>query len=215
MEIIKNHIPKRINNPQVKMSPAGIILHYVGNPGTSARANANYFHNVNSQVSVNYIVDDKEIIEIIPPNMKSFGTSNGLYNGRYIQIEMCHPDTTGRINEATLERVVWLCRKLISEYGCKDIIRHYDVTGKQCPLWYVQNPDEWAKLKARILAKEETNMGNTSPDSVPSDWAREAVSWAVQNGIMKGNGSGNLRLRDSVTREELVVMLYRFYMMLK
>ena len=201
--ITKIHIPKRINNPQLPMTPRGIILHYVGNPGTTARANARYFANVASMVSVHYIVDDSEIIEIIPPEMKSYGTSDGVYNGAYIQIEMCHPDVTGRISDATLDNVVWLCGELIKRYDIAQIVRHFDVTGKRCPLWYVTHPEEWEMLKVRIL-KGEITMDNT-----PSEWAKEAVAWAVERGILRGDENGNLRLRDNVTREETVVMMYR------
>ena len=31
-----------------------------------------------------------------------------------------------------------------------DIIRHYDVTGKLCPLYYVNNPDKWNRLRNQI-----------------------------------------------------------------
>lgn len=206
------HIPKRINNPQVKIKPVGIILHYVGNPHTSAWANANYFHNVNKAVSANYVVDDAHIYEIIPPDMKSFGTSSGPYNGQYIQVEMCHPDDSGYITDATLERVVWLCRKLISRYGCGKVIRHYDVTGKLCPKWYVEHPDEWEKLKKRILEKEAVKVSEAPKhDNTPAEWAKEAVGWAVKQGILRGDEKGNLRLRDNVTREEAVTMAYRLW----
>lgn len=203
-EITYMHLEGRINNPQARIEPVGIILHYIGNPGTSAKANANYFAHVNSQVSVNYIVDDNEIIEIIPPYMKSYGTSSGEYNGKYIQIEMCHKDAAGVISEGTLENTVWLCRKLIGEYGCRDIIRHYDVTGKICPKWYVEHPNEWEALRARIL-KEEEEMDNT-----PSDWAKEAVSWALGNGLIHGDQNGNLSLHENVSLEKLLVILKRY-----
>lgn len=212
MHIIQMHIPKRINNPQKYITPAGIILHYIGNPGTSARQNAKYFHSVNTQVSVNYVVDDDEIIELIPPYMKSYGTSSGEYNGRFIQIEMCHPDESGRISEATLDNTVGLCRELMAKYGISEIIRHYDVTGKRCPLWYVVHPDEWAALLGRIKEggkKEEKPMEKAS-DNTPAEWARKAVEWAKESGILRGDETGDLRLRDGVTREELCVMLYRF-----
>lgn len=41
------------------------------------------------------------------------------------------------------------------------------------------------------------------------DWSRDAVEWCVRRGIIKGDGQGNYRLGDAVTREELCVMLYR------
>lgn len=46
-------------------------------------------------------------------------------------------------------------------------------------------------------------------DNKPSEWAKDAVDWATGNGIIKGDANGNLRLRDAVTREELLVILYR------
>lgn len=150
------HLPIRINNPGQRIVPREIILHYIGNPGTTAAANAKYFGNVNDQVSVHYIVDDSNIIEIIPPTMKSYGTSSREHNEKGIQIEMCHPDGTGRINEATLANVIWLCRELMGAFGITEIIRHYDVSGKKCPLWYVEHPEEWEELKKRIMGKELT-----------------------------------------------------------
>lgn len=48
-----------------------------------------------------------------------------------------------------------------------------------------------------------------SNDSAPSAWSEEAVDWAVKNGILLGDGNGDLRLRSSCTREEMAVLLYR------
>lgn len=53
--------------------------------------------------------------------------------------------------------------------------------------------------------EEETMM-----DNIPSDYAQEAVAWAVENGILQGNEAGNLMLRQPVTRQQLAAMLYRF-----
>lgn len=154
--ITVQHLPKRVNNPGTAIVPQEIILHYIGNPGTSAAANASYFAQVNDQVSVHYIVDDSNIIEIIPPTMKSYGTNSKEHNEKGIQIEMCHPDATGKISEATLSNTVWLCQELMGAFGITDIIRHYDVSGKKCPLWYVEHPEEWEELKKRIMATELT-----------------------------------------------------------
>ena len=32
----------------------------------------------------------------------------------------------------------------------RDVIRHYDVTGKLCPLYYVEHEDAWAQFKADV-----------------------------------------------------------------
>ena len=52
------------------------------------------------------------------------------------------------------------------------------------------------------------------PESEPwesqcHEWSREAVEWAISRGILKGDGNGNYRLGDAITREEAVVLLYR------
>lgn len=54
-------------------------------------------------------------------------------------------------------------------------------------------------------------------DNTPSKWegAKEAIDWATSNGIMKGDNKGNLRLRDNITREEMCIMLHRFYNIVK
>ncbi len=47
-------------------------------------------------------------------------------------------------------------------------------------------------------------------DSEPQEWAREAVEWAVDNGIIYGNENGDLMLRQPCTREQMLVFLHRF-----
>ena len=46
-------------------------------------------------------------------------------------------------------------------------------------------------------------------DNTPHEWAKDAVEWAKNKGILRGNEHGDLRLSDPTTREELVVMLHR------
>lgn len=54
--------------------------------------------------------------------------------------------------------------------------------------------------------KEETPMF----DNTPSPAHQEGVDWAVVNGILTGDASGNLRLAEPVTRQQMCTMLYRF-----
>lgn len=199
------------------MKPKGLVLHYVGNPNTPARNNANYFHNVNLQASVHYVVDDKEIYEIIPPNYISYGTDNPAYNHNYIQIEMCHPDITGRITEATLNNTIWLCQKLIKEYNLTDIVRHYDASTKhkKCPLWYVNNPNEWDKLKERILKggdivtydEFKTFMEQYEAEKREkkvNDYATEAWDKMKELGVMDGTAP-----QSPMTREQVATIIHR------
>lgn len=54
-------------------------------------------------------------------------------------------------------------------------------------------------------APKEDIMDKTSP-SFPRETA-----WAIEHGIIKGDGSGNMNWKDPVTREQMVAILYRFY----
>ena len=47
-------------------------------------------------------------------------------------------------------------------------------------------------------------------DNVPSPAHKEAVEWAEKSGILTGDGSGDLKLTEPVTRQQLCTMLYRF-----
>jgi len=42
-----------------------------------------------------------------------------------------------------------------------------------------------------------------------SDWSAEARAWAIRSGIFRGDGSGDYRWREPVTREELAAVLQR------
>lgn len=58
----------------------------------------------------------------------------------------------------------------------------------------------------RPLYEEESTMDNTS-----SPAHKEGVEWAVKNGILQGNESGDLMLSQPVTRKQLCTMLHRFW----
>lgn len=43
----------------------------------------------------------------------------------------------------------------------------------------------------------------------PSEWSQEARDWAVNNGIVEGDGNGAYRWKSAVTREEMAQILMR------
>ena len=52
-----------------------------------------------------------------------------------------------------VELTAWLCRTF--ELDPKtEVIRHYDVTGKICPRYYVEHPEAWEQF----LADTETAL---------------------------------------------------------
>lgn len=135
-----------------------VAVHYVGNPGTSALANRNYFNNLakthSRYVSSNYIIGiDGEVIECVPPDEIAYCTNQA--NAYSVSIECCHPDETGKFTDATETSLAELCVYLLDRYHltADDIIRHYDVTGKQCPLYWSPTKYQPAKVaNARFRA---------------------------------------------------------------
>lgn len=133
--------PNKYSRPQIPLrNVTKIAVHYVGNPGTSAEANRNYFENQKyggAYVSSHFVIGlQGEIIQCIPLDEISYCTNQA--NTYSISIECCHPDTTGKFNAATENSLVELCVYLLDKFNltANDIIRHYDVTGKQCPLYW-------------------------------------------------------------------------------
>ena len=134
-----------------------IVVHYVGNPGTTAQQNRNYFNNPDSEVSSHFVIGlDGEVIQCVPLDEKSSATSER--NRDTISIEVCHPDETGAFSPAAYQQVVeltaWLCRTFDLDPDT-DVIRHYDVTEKLCPLYYVEHPDAWDAFRADVAAEME------------------------------------------------------------
>ncbi len=135
----------------------GIVVHYTANPGTSAKNNRNYFEGLKdtkeTYASSHYVIGlDGEVIQCIPLNEISYASNNR--NKDTISIECCHPDETGKFNKETYQSLVRLVAWLCGEYNLKkdDIIRHYDVTGKLCPKYFVDNEDAWYQFKDDVFA---------------------------------------------------------------
>lgn len=144
---------------ELRIATKQIVIHYVANKNTTALQNWNYFETSGVYASSNFIVGlDGEIIQCMPINEVAYHAGNKDVNYNSIGIEVCHPDADGKFSEATyrslIKLVSWLCKK----YGIsrKNVIRHYDVTKKLCPLYYAGEPGSegyrrWEELRDDII----------------------------------------------------------------
>ncbi|MDD4066627.1 MAG: N-acetylmuramoyl-L-alanine amidase [Clostridia bacterium] len=175
-----------------------IVVHYVGNPNTTAEANRNYFNNLKNQnntyASSHYIVGlEGEIIRCIPESEVAYHSGNLDMNYKSIGIENCHPDTSGKFKEVTYNALVELCADICKRYGLipdTQIIRHFDVTGKKCPLYYVNNINEWDTFKRRV---KEALYGAVSQVSSETTYT-----------VVKGDNLSKIAKQFNTTAEELV-----------
>lgn len=132
-----------------------VVVHYTANPGSTAQNNRDYFESLKdtgeNQVSSNFIVGlDGEIVQCIPTNEIAYASNSR--NNDSVSIECCHPDETGKFNDATYDSLVQLVAFLCGKFNLTmdDVIRHYDVTGKDCPRYFVEHEDAWSAFKVDV-----------------------------------------------------------------
>ena len=67
------------------------------------------------------------------------------------------------------------------------------------------------ELFCAMMEDYESRHAPPVPDNTPADWEKDGVAWAVKNGIMSGDGAGNLMLHSPLTRAQFTVMLKRYH----
>ncbi len=154
--------PNSYSRPQIALTEINaIVIHYTANPGSTAMANRNYFENLKNgtgtKASSHFIVGlDGEVVQCIPSSEIAY--ANYPRNGDTLSIECCHPDETGKFGDETRQTVVelaaWLCKAFSVDPD--NVIRHYDVSGKDCPKYYAENESEWLSLKEDIKTQYQT-----------------------------------------------------------
>ena len=125
-----------------------IVIHYVGNPGTTAQQNRDFYNHMDSNVCSHFVVGiDGEVIQCLPLYEKSEASNDR--NHDTISIEVCHPDEEGKFTDESYSSLIKLVDWLMDEFNLdtNHVIRHYDVTGKECPRYYVRNEDAWEQFK--------------------------------------------------------------------
>ena len=158
-----------------------IVWHFTANDGDTDESNAKYFKRKNIKASAHYFVDDDSITISVPDTYVAWSVGGSRYsdykltggaslykictNTNSISIELCDTIKDGKYNasEKTIENAIELTRKLMKKYNIpiQNVIRHFDVTGKKCPLYLINNT-EWNKVKKRISSSSITSKSNTT-----------------------------------------------------
>lgn len=191
-----------------------IIAHWTANTGrgANAQANRNYFNNGSPgpngtfrAASAHYCVDDKGIIQCLPDNEVGYHVGavryklDGLrimrgYGGltpNYFTIgfEMC-VNSDGDWQE-TKNNSIALAAHLLFLHGLKisDLLRHYDITGKDCPKMYVDAKTWNGKLNWDALVEWDSFKFSVELhlSNYYSNYRRAIVS---TNGLNVRNGAG-------------------------
>lgn len=228
-----------------------IVVHYTaGVSSAEARNSVLAWNGDSGQASANYVVDRTKIVHTVPDDEEFYtwhcGTSGKYYhptcrNSNSIGIEM-QSDYDGKfpgyknlkyptdwdkyyLMDEVVENAAKLVAYLMKKYHLTNVdtqvLRHYDVTHKECPYPMVgKNETKWVEFKQRVkkylngevesMTKEELkkfieetvrNMGVGEPADA---WAKEQVESAKGFGITDGSNPKRL-----ATREEVMIMTKR------
>lgn len=132
-----------------------IVIHYTANPGTGAKQNRDYFENLRktkqTQASSHFIVGlEGEIIQCVPTWEIAYASNERNIDS--VSVETCHKTGDGSYTKETYDSLVHLTAWLCEKFGLteRDIIRHYDVTGKICPKYFVDDEKAWEQFKEDV-----------------------------------------------------------------
>jgi N-acetylmuramoyl-L-alanine amidase len=153
----------------------GIVIHWVGNAGTSALQTRNYFEGLKAQsldnpkavfASAHFAVGLRgEIVQCLPADEMAYHVGAKTYTpeaisrfGHYpntcaIGIELCHPAWDGKFTPETWMAAVELTARLLKCFGldpAADIWTHHAVTGKECPKYFVEHPEAFERFRLDV-----------------------------------------------------------------
>lgn len=202
-----------------------IVMHYTANNGDTAKNNCDYYHRVGGlQASAHYFCDEHGAMQSVREGDTAWHCGARAYwhpecrNANSIGIEMCsrkRADGSYYIKPETVANAAALAREIMQRYGIDTdhVLRHYDVTGKRCPMPWVDDPAQWAAFLAMLTPEhpneeEEENMVKYKTiDDVP-EWYRSEVQELMDAGALKGTGNGAIDISEDVVRGAIIGMRY-------
>lgn len=188
------------------MTPEGICIHNTANDASAANE-VKYMLGNGNKVSYHYGADDKEVIHAIPDNRNAWHAGDGAKgagNRKYISVEICYSKSGGARFEAAMDNAARLTAMLMKEYGwdISHVKKHQDFSGKHCPHRIL---DDYGWDYFLELVEKEVNMSKFN--DTKGHWAQETVDDLAEMGIVQGDGNGNFRPDESITRAEAAVMV--------
>jgi len=180
--------------------------------------------------------------QTLPWNMVGWHSGRGIKgsanNMGYIGFEICEDALGDPVYfSAVYQEAVELCAMLCKEHGldpATQIICHSEgntlgVASNHADVmhWFPRHGKNMDTFRAAVAAEIEDDMTKDQVIAIikeheadkaaqePSDWSEEARTWAEGNGVIAGDGSGNMQYKSACTREQMVVFLYRLFNLIK
>jgi hypothetical protein len=167
-------------------------------------------------------------IEVASDTTHPYAVTSEAYEGLIrLLVDICkrHPK---------IGQLRWMNDKnLVGQVHLQNMTAHRWFANKACPGDYLYNRfgDIASRVNKQLIDVEEEDMDvnrfkelfqemrKDLQDNEAGQWSQEARDWAIQTGLVKGNGVAsdgqpNGMWEDLLTREQLVTVLYRFAQMM-
>ena len=203
-----------------------IVMHYTANNGDTAKNNCDYYHRVGGlQASAHYFCDEHGAMQSVRECDTAWHCGARAYwhpecrNGNSIGIEMCsrkRDDGSYYIKPETVANAAALAREIMQRYGIDTdhVLRHYDVTGKRCPMPWVDDPAQWTAFKDMLTQKNTTTVEEDDDmvryskiEDVPG-WAQDTVRALMDAGALQGDEHGCIDLSRDMIRGMVIGKRY-------
>lgn len=219
-----------------------IVIHYTAGLTSKAGSNlgtVNGWQNSSTQASAHYVVDDGGIVQAVEDKDTAWhcGTKGTYYhkycrNSNSIGIEICSnlkggipkgkkyedipaSDPNWYLTENAKDYAARLTADLCKKYNLRPedaVLRHYDVTHKDCPSPMVDDNKEgftgWLKFKSKVLDYYNGGVERYNDLEDLPNWAVEDIKWLVDNGYLNGS-NGKLDLSYDMVR--MCVLMSRLH----
>ena len=162
MEIKRNITTKNFDSGSINRIKY-IVVHFTANNGDTAYGNTNYFKSYRG-ASAHYFIDENGIYQSIEDKNIAWHCGAKKYkhstcrNSNSLGVELCsRKDSKGNyyFMDKTVDNAIELVKMLMAKYNVPiaNVIRHYDVTGKNCPEPFVRDIKSWQNFKDRLEEK--------------------------------------------------------------
>jgi len=188
-----------------------IVIHYTANDGDTDENNGKYFKNNVVKSSAHYFVDSDSVTQSVPDDYTAWAVGGSRWsnykttggakyyskctNTNSISVELCDDVKNGVIypSEKTIERAAQLVKSLMKKYNVplSNVIRHFDVTGKPCPAYWVDN-NKWNEFKSRLSGAAVSNVEEYNMDTIKKGSKGKAVKiWQIILGFTGADVDGS------------------------
>lgn len=160
-------------------------------------------------------------IEVASDTYHPYTVTNAAYNKLIdLLVDICKRND--------ISQLVWSTSKYerINHLNGCNMTVHRDYANKACPGDYLYNLHGQiaAEVNARLNSEEDEDMTQEQFNQMANNWitglasqtegadyAKEALSWGKENGLLLGDESGNQMPKSFLTREQFIAVMKRFY----